>query len=354
MKRVFFSLAVVALLTSGCNKDVDDLKSVVTVGLYVLSEGDWNVGNGQLVYFDYNSDTDRFVRNNDKRFQNFGEMPNDMVIYGSKMYAAITGSGSDVGDGMVRVINPSNGEIITDIVITKDAAEQMPRRLAATGGKVYVTLYSGALAQIDTAMFTYDVISLNGTFSDGICIYGQSLFICNSGQGAGNTVSIVNISTFTQTETITVPYNPVNIVNAGNGELYLNTATVWDNWEVAAPPNVHVLNATSKTVTQTLNVAVENLAVGKDYVYGVGFDWSSFGTTLKKINIADKTVSEFTETPQDYSMGYKLSVNPLTNDVFLTDMGQNVYRFEEDGTYVETLQIGQNNGAAVVFIDANK
>jgi hypothetical protein len=322
-----------------------------TVGLYVLSEGTMGGGNGQLAYFDYNTATGKFVRNNDKRFQNYGETPNDLIIYGSRMYCAITGTmGGD--NGLVRVVNPATGETVSEIVITKESARQQPRRLTATGGKVYVTLYSGAVAQIDTASYNFNVAGLSGTFSDGICTQGQSLYICNSGQGAGNTISVVDIASFTETETITVPYNPVNIVNAGNGELYINTLAVYSGPAAGEPANVHVLNPATKQVTKTLDVAVESIAAGKDYVYGAVTDWDSYGSLLKKIAIADKSVSDFTADAEDYMLGYKLSVNPIAGEVFLTQqMGQDIVRFKEDGTYIETLKAGQQNGAAVAFVN---
>ena len=361
MKRVvFFLVAAVTLFVSGCDKDnADDDKKVgttQTVGLYVLSEGDWNAGNGQLVYFDYNSEDDQFVRNDNKRFQNFGDTPNDLIIYGAKMYAAIQGTGSDSEDGMVRVINHETGATIKDIVIFLDNVEQQPRRLASANGKLYVTLYSGAVAMIDTTLFTYQITTLSGTFSEGICVYGQSLYICNSGQGEENTVSVVDIATFTETEVIPVPYNPVNIVSAGNGELYINTATIWTGAAAGTPSNVHVLSANSKTITRTFDTAVESIAAGEHYVYGAGFDWNDFETTIIKINIADKSVNQFTDDANEYEMGYKLAVNPVTNEVFLTAqfMEQSAYRFKEDGTYIETLDIGAQNGSAIVFVNKVK
>ena len=353
MKKIFFYFSAAALLIAGCGKDdnSDELKSDVTVGLFVLSEGDWNVGNGQLVYFDYDATTDRFVRNDAKRFTNFGETPNDLIIYGSKMYAVITGSGSGVGDGMVRVLNISSGETIADIVITKDGVEQQPRRLAASNGKVFVTLYPGAVAEIDTASFNCRVLELaGGTQPEGICVHEQSLYICNSGWGFGNTVSVVNIATFTETATITVAQNPMNIVNVGNGELYFNTSTL--SWITGAPANLHALNVNNNTVT-TLDVEVDFITAGKNYVYGVGY-WDEFVTSLKKINIANKTVSDFTDDASEYGEGSKIFVNPLNNDVFVMNQEQQVWRFKEDGAYVETLTTGAKSGAAIVFINVVK
>ena len=321
----------------------------VLVGLWYLSEGYMGMGNGQLVYYDYNSATDRFVRDNSKGFPAYAETPNDLKIYGSNMYAAITGV---TNDGFVRVINPATGAIIRDIVISHNSVQEMPRRLAVTNGKVYATLYSGAVAEIDTASFTYRTIGLTGTFSEGISVHGQSLYICNSGQGFGNTISVVSIASFTETSSITVAQNPVNIVNVGNGELYFNTADV--SWAGGDPANLYVLNASSNTVSHTLNVPVESIAFLNGYVYGVGFDWNDWETTMKKINIADKSVSDFVDDPDDYFMSYKVSVNPLTNEIFVSDQGDKVWRFKEDGTEIEELTTGVPCGTTAVFVNTVK
>jgi len=322
---------------------------VPTVGLWVLSEGGFGAGNGQLIYYDYNAVTDRFVRNDAKRFQNWGETPNDLMIYGDLMYSAITGT---AGNGVVRVVNVSTGATIRDIVITKDDANQQPRRLAASGGNVFVTLYSGAVAKICTTAFTYQVAGLSGTFSEGIAVHGQYLYIANSGQGEGNTISVVCIANFVETETITVPHNPVNIVSVGNGELYINTASVWSGPAAGAPANIHVLNTATKEVTKTFDIAADNIVAGRNYVYGTGFDWGEWESTFVKISIADKSVSNINSS---LIMPYKLSVNPLTGEVFQTEqMAPRVNRFSEDGTFIEQLNVGADNGAAVVFVNAVK
>lgn len=330
------------------------IRKTETIGLYVLSEGTMGNGNGQLVYFDYNTSTNKFVRNDERRFQKYGETPNDLMVYGSKMYCAITGDNTN--GGIIRVINPSTGATIQDILVTKEAMKQQPRRLTAYKGKVYATLYSGAVAQIDTLSYTTKVATLSGTFSEGICAYGESLYICNSGQGADNTVSVVDIAQFSEKETITVPYNPVYIVNAGNGELYINTASVWSGPAVGAPANIHILNTATKQITRTFDIPAENIVGGRNYVYATATtSWTTFEGILKKISIANKSVSDFTTSTAKLMFAYKLSVNPLTNEVYLSQqMGQDINRFKEDGTHIETLKTGQQNGAAVAFIYAVK
>jgi YVTN family beta-propeller protein len=327
--------------------------------LYVLSEGVWGEGNGQLAYFDYNISTRKYVRNEDRRFRNYAETPNDLLLYGSKIYCAITG----IGHGIIRVINASTGETIKDISFSVVGTYYgvQPRRLTALNGKVYATAYFGSaqtethwggLVQIDTATCEYNnILQLSGTYSEGICSSGKYLYICNSGQGEDNTVSVVNTETFTETDVITVPYNPVNIVNAGNNELYLNTASVWSGPAAGNPANLHVLNTTNKQIVHTFDLPVEHIAAGKDYIYGAATDWSDFSGILKKISISNRSVSDFTTSESKLMFAYKVFVNDATNEIFLTQqMGQDINRFKADGTHVETLKAGQQNGSAVVFV----
>ncbi len=350
--------SVIVILATGDNYvfylsdgETFTLRQTKTVGLYALAEGTMGGGNGLLVYYDYNTGTGKFVVNESKRFKNFGETPNDLLVYGSKLYCAITGSATDAA--VIRVISAATGVTIKDITLTKETVTLQPRRLAAADGKVYVSLYPGAVAQIDTLSYATSVTSLSGTFSEGICAYGANLYICNSGQGKGNTISVVDRASLAEKSTITVPYNPVNIVSAGNGELYFNTASVWSGPAEGAPANVHVLNTSTGKVTHTLDVPAEFITAGKNYIYGAAMDWEDLeNLMLKKISIADKKATDFTTDMKSYMFGYKLAVNPLTDEVFITQqMGQFIYRYKEDGTYVETLKTGQQNGAAVAFVN---
>ncbi|MDR1860501.1 MAG: hypothetical protein LBR06_06245 [Bacteroidales bacterium] len=365
MKRVLFllllfliSLSPVLLLTS-CDKDDTTIPvaKAETAGLWALSEGNWGSGDGQLAYFDYNSDSNKFVRDNNRRLPNFGDTPNDMLLYGAKLYVAITGS--DAASALLKVVNPATGTTIRDVIITDaSSARQQPRRLTAYNGQVYASLYGGGIARLDTATFTFDAIALSGSWSEGIAEYGGALYVCNSGLpgeaygGNGNTISKVDAATFSETAVITTPVaNPVNIVSAGNGELYFNTGGDY----FSTGGEVHVLNTATGAIT-SLGVAATTIAFGNDCIYAAGYDWlASAEYDVTKIAIADKTVSNFITAAEldgiNAMFTYKLAVDAATGEVFLTQqMGEDIYRFKKDGTYIETLKTGQQNGAAIAFI----
>ena len=80
-----------------------------TSGLYILSEGNWNMNQAELAYYDIESDNIQkkyfFTQNN----TNLGDTGNDLAIYGSKMYCVVSGANLDHG-GYIEIITPPTGK----------------------------------------------------------------------------------------------------------------------------------------------------------------------------------------------------------------------------------------------------
>jgi len=323
-------------------------KTPETIGAYILSEGGYGAGNGQLAYYDFNKASNSFVKNAGRTITNLGETPNDMIIYGSKLYIAVSGTAG----GYVDVRDAATGNQLRTIDMPSGGT---PRRVAVHNGNVYLSVYPNNVARIDTASYSVSTTTLGGNYPEGICVYNQSLYICNSGYGSGNTISVVDIANFTETEQITVPENPINIGVAGN-EIYFNTASVWgaNPYAPEEAANLHVLNPTTKTVS-TFDIETDAIAIGKDYVYASSFSWETYEDSFHKVSIAGKQVSRFAESAidnMDMYFTYKLSINSLTGEVFATQqMGPYVYRLDANGNLLETYNVGVSNGAAVVFIN---
>ena len=318
-----------------------------TVGAYILSEGDYGSGNGQLAYYDFNKASNSFVKNAGRTITNFGETPNDIVVYGSKFYVAVSGTAG----GYVEVRDAATGNQLRTIDMPNSGT---PRRIAVHNGNVYLSVYPNNVARIDTTSYSISTTAIGGNYPEGICVYNQSLYICNSGYGSGNTISVVSIANFTETEQITVPQNPINIGVAGN-ELYFNTASVWgaNPYAPDETANLHVLNPATKAV-HTFDIETDAIAIGKDYVYASSFSWDTYEDSFHKVAIASKQVSRFAENAidnMDMYFTYKLSINSLTGEVFATQqMGPYVYRLDANGNLLETYNVGANNGNAIAFI----
>ncbi|MDR1582140.1 MAG: BACON domain-containing protein [Prevotellaceae bacterium] len=320
--------------------DVNQSKALETVGLFILSEGPWRSGTSDISYYDVK--TEQLTQNyySQKNSKALGDGANDLAIYGSKLYCVVTG-GSEENEGYVEVINSVTGESIERVEVDS------PRRIIFYGSKAYVTTYSQKVVRLDTALLSIDATAnLSGTYAEGICLYNDKLYICNSGQGYGTTISVVTLNPFNETDIITVPQNPIMIEATSSGEIYFTTADL--SWAGGDPSNIHILDPEQKQVTSPFDVRASKIALAKDFIYAVDFDWGDFSDHINKINLQTKTVENISNIFEDYSMVYNVSINPLNGDIYLTNQGDNVVVFDKTGAEKFDLKTGIAITATVV------
>ncbi|MFV0346766.1 MAG: DUF5074 domain-containing protein [Bacteroidales bacterium] len=317
-------------------------KTPETVGMYILSEGNWGSFQAELAYYDFSTGA---ISQKYYGTQNggavLGDTGNALAIYGSKMYCIV--SGKDMTDGgYIQMLDPKTGIAGKRIEVTNSEGEKvMPRKITFYENKAYITTYSGEVARLDTASLTIDGrVKLSGTFPEGICQYKGKLYVCNSGKGTDSTISVVDIASFNEEKTITVPMNPVDIVATAKGDIYFTTATLY--WSTGKLSNLHLLDAETEMLVKTFDIRASRLALGDDYLYTVEneTDWSTYETVdyTYKVDLETKESSIFSKL-KDYFMMYNVSVNPVNGDVYIGGQGQDVAILGQDGvlkTYLET------------------
>ncbi|MDR3246487.1 MAG: hypothetical protein LBT50_08660 [Prevotellaceae bacterium] len=313
-------------------------KALETAGLYILSEGYYNSYTSNLAYYDMKTGqltTNYFgQKNNDAQL---GDGANDLAIYGSKLYCVVTGS--DDVPGHIEIINPETGVSIKRLTIEENGVASLPRCITFYGNKAYITTYANNIARLDTASLEIDgKANLSGTYPEGICQYNGHLYVCNSGYGYGTTISVVNINSFSEIETITVPQNPLKIEATASGEIYFSTSDA--TWYGGEQSNLYLLNPVEKRVTNTFDIRASRIAIGKDFIYAVDIDWSDYSDHIHRINLQTKEISDISSWFEDFAMVYSVSVNPLNNDVYLTNQGQDCVVFDKDGNQKLELKTG--------------
>ena len=137
-----------------------------------------------------------------------GDTANDMLIYGSKMYIAVNKSATievtDLSGKSLKTISPKD----------ESNVPQQPRMLTAAGGNVYVTLFDGHLACIDTTSMEIVKKVKVGPNPEGVCELNGKLYVANSGGYnlvQDSTLSVVDMNTFEEVEKIVVTINPKTI-----------------------------------------------------------------------------------------------------------------------------------------------
>ena len=245
-------------------------------GMFILSEGLFNQNSSTLAWHDFSTGTtdswqsrqgksyDCFEKANGRRL---GDTANDMLIYGSRLYIAVSESGT------VEVIDPATCLSLGQIPMQG----AQPRALAASEGHVYVCCFDGTVARIDTVTMSITGTVRAGRNPDGLCCTHGKLYVSNSGGlDTGNpdsTVSVISLDTFTETGRITLRPNPGRICTDGTS-VFVISRGLFDYGTNSYDCRLHRIDAASDILTDTYDIHALNMDIAGStawlYEYGSG------------------------------------------------------------------------------------
>ena len=320
-------------------------------GYWILSEGYANSNNSELAWYDAATgelSTKQFAAINGMPL---GDTGNDLQVYGSKMYCVVTGPGfgatSEEGTSYIEVIDPSNGKSIKRIPFTDaEGNPAKPRRIIFDGGKGYVSSYSNEVVRVDTATLAIDArASLTGTYAEGVALADGKIYVCNSGQGEDETISVVDVATMEETAVITTAKNPTGIVSTGEGVLYFNTN--YPDYQL------YRLSANDETITGVQGVSVADLTFFNNTMYSCNFSWTTYEGVVNEVNPNTGDVSKILLDMEARGvrmlMEYRIGGINGSEDIFISGMGQDVLIVNPvTKTIKHAFQTGVANGSGVV------
>ncbi|MCH5175769.1 MAG: hypothetical protein J1F40_07770 [Prevotellaceae bacterium] len=217
MKKIIYRCILFlmgASIFASCSND--DPKNVVcppafttaTDGVFILHEGSYFNGvSGSLAYLDYTTwdvSGSVFLAKNGREL---GGTPNDILIYGSKMYIATT------DENRIEVVDAATVQSIGYMELTQ------PRKLTACDGYVYVSSYEGVVSRIDTTSLSVVATSEKiGNNLEGITPFNGYLYVCNAWNddySYNTNVVKLNVSDLSKVKDIEVRTNPTRIITDG-------------------------------------------------------------------------------------------------------------------------------------------
>lgn len=97
-----------------------------------------------------------------------------------------------------------------------------PRSMVADNGKVYISMYDGYVARLDSKTLTIDASVKVGPNPEIMCLYNGKLYVPNSDgsnwqSGYGKTVSVVDVKSFQVTKTFETGLNPCECYATNKG-----------------------------------------------------------------------------------------------------------------------------------------
>lgn len=229
MKKLLYLTMVTAAVITGlasCESNEPDPTPdpdapTTSAGAYILCQGQYYNGvEGGLYAIDYNGGTisdDVFKAANG---YTLGDTPQCAIAYGNKLYIGVYAS------NCIFIVDKNTNKVVKNIRLENSDKGKEPRSMAASEGKVYVSMYDGYVARLDTVSLEIDAAVKVGPNPEIIDLYGNNLYVPNSDgmnweSGVyGKTASVIDLKTFTVTSTIDVPENPYQFAHNETG-LYL-------------------------------------------------------------------------------------------------------------------------------------
>lgn len=222
--RKYFYLAL-ALATAGltaCSDDDDNkrpvndnpLAPVEGYGAYVLNQGNYYNGiEGGLSVIDYDSETamnNVFVAANHR---SLGDTPQCGVAYGSKIYIGTSVSNT------IEVIDRATCKAIKQIKLAEGSLPgRSPYSMVTNRGKVFISMFDGYLARLDTTTLEIEKSVAVGPNPDQIALYKGKIYVPVSDgmnwPNYGTTACVVDPQSMAIERTFTVGLNPTQFLVA--------------------------------------------------------------------------------------------------------------------------------------------
>jgi len=356
MKWLKALLCVVVLGTfTACSDDdnnnfsVDPDPLTSSPGAYILNTGGWGANNSSLQYYSFSDSTissDLFAAQNG---YGMGDLAEDMVEYGSKIYVTLNNSAK------VEVLDRS-GKVIQTIYPTNDAGEAVkPCYLEAYAGAVYFTNYGGMVSRIDTTSLTITGSVAVGDHPEGLAAANGKLYANISGYGSGTKVAVVDVTSFTKTKELDVLLNPytqsiaaddgyVYFVSSGN---YAGSPSLTEAQYVYS--TLQRIDPSTDVVTSIANASlIANRGTKMYCIYSEYYLPARYSIFELDLVTGEKT--ELTEIMEKVPSASTIDVNPSNGDIYVANTSYSapntMYVFNSDGTFKTSFQCGYYTAGA--------
>lgn len=343
--------ALAMSVLSSCNNDDEPAlnpdKPTVSAGAYFLCQGQYSsMIEGGLYALDYVSDTmsdDIFKSANGI---SLGDTPQCGICYGGKIYVGVYGS------NCIFVIDKSSYKVKKTVSLVNSTNGQQPRSMVARDGKVYIAMYDGYVARMDTTSMEIDASVKVGPNPEVIGIYNNCIYVPNSdgmnNPNYGTTASVIDLSTFKVKNELQVPLNPYQF-EANESGLYLLCK---GNYGDVAAQIYKVEGSECKPIAHATI-----MALGKDNIYYINDPY--YGSAPAEYYVYDgKSSKKWEIKPVDAPSN--IAVDKIANKIFISSNNMNgqypsyttpgyVNEYNINNSFVKKFDLG--TGMPCIFFD---
>lgn len=317
-KHTKLAAILIALATSfsffSCSKDdkEDNDTPSSSNGYYVLCEGVYGQNNSALDFYDLDSSLvtkDIFQLVN---ATTLGETANDMTKVKDETVIALTGSSSIVFiDSKTTRVN-----FIMNILDSNNISRQ-PRHLISKGDYIYVSCFDGNIVKVNAN--TKEIVGICNTAGrnpEGLTIVDNKLFVTNSGglsyPNYDNSVSVINLNSFTLEKKIDVHANPT-IAKTDGQDVY-----VLSFGDYSSLPVLTRIDGYQASIKDSTQIAMSDFAVSSSgEIYYIYNDYSTGNINLKYKPSFSSSPQDFENIPSTLKTPYHIGI--INNTIYVTD-----------------------------------
>jgi DNA-binding beta-propeller fold protein YncE len=285
-----------------------------------------------------------------------GDVGNDIAIYGGKLYAVLSCSNK------VEVMEAQTAKRIGQINIPNC------RNISFHNGFAYITSYAGPVqpnhdqqigfvAKVDTASLQVLDRCMVGMQPDGLAVANGKIYVANSGgylsPNYENSVSVIDIASFTELQRITVALNLHRVCADKQGNIWVSARGDYGSNQ----SGLYCIDSKTDKITDVVTIAVSNFHLDDNRLYIISVQWNnetmgneiSYGIVdvVSKQIITRQFITDGTEAK--IRTPYGIAVNPDTKDIYVTDAKNYVspgvlYCFDKEGKYKWDVRTGDIPG----------
>lgn len=321
--------------------------------VFILCEGLWGANNADITAYKSDSMLCTGEYYSKQNGQYLGDTGQDLLYHKDHIYVSVSGS------SYLAKLDLEGRELAR---YEFSSEEGQPRYLAAEGDYIYVTLYSGRVAKMnvsDLSVVDYAPVGMN---PEDIVLYKGQLLVANSGWGYDNTVTVVDVATFDSIASITVEWNPQQMVVSGDSVYLLANGQYDEEWR--CPYYVQSIDVESRTARTIANATHAVAYDGTLYLCYSATDWATYETTntFFTYDVATATLSNQSFLKGDTveiatNSVYMMEVNPKNGELYIGLAGNKfvssgvIHRFEKDGTPIHRFDVQGPNPSQAAFVN---
>jgi YVTN family beta-propeller protein len=325
------------------NTPVDYFKN----GLLVVNEGLFQQNNSTLSWVDLSNDAVNNEVFEQKTNRQLGDVGNDIIRYGSKIYIVVNVSST------IEILDAKSGTSIKQIQMTHNGIPKQPRFAAKTNGKLFVSCFDGYVDVIDTASMEVTQRIQVGANPDEIHFANNLLYVANSGglsyPNVDSTLSVIDPNTLTEINRIVVGKNPTRVSSDNNGNIYVITQTGFNTLNSQlVKVNPQTLTVASVFPWQVMRMTPMNnhmiLYISNNNVSSIQLMDTQSGT-ITNPNFLDAGL--FTTY---YGAQYDAARNQLYCFDAMSYVNKGYIRiFSSTGNFIKNIQVGLNPSKLLIY-----